>query len=119
MTVITSAEKRARAAGITSAIPATPTRGNLAVVWDSTFDRLCYEISAAGLARKHPERYGSILAELTDSTGCTEDELVAHGFKVRSVLYFAEDRLARQGILASLFGDQQHQFRLAPVTQSF
>lgn len=119
MTDLTSAEKRARASEIVTNSPATPTPGNLAVLWASAFDRLCYDFSASGLSRKHPERYGSLLAELRANTGCTEDELLTHGFKVRSVLFFAEDRLARQGVLASLVGDQQHPFRLAPVTLSF
>jgi hypothetical protein len=35
------------------------------------------------------------------------------------VLYFAEDRLGRQGALAKLVGEQQHPFRLAPVTLAF
>jgi hypothetical protein len=119
MTLPTSAEKRARAATLSPTSAAGPTPGNLAVHWDSTFDRLCYDVSASGLARKHPAQYAALVAELTTSTGCTEEEVVTHGQKVRSVLFFAEDRLGRQGALASLVGQQQHSYRLAPVTLVF
>lgn len=119
MTLPTSAEKRERAAALSHADTALPTPGNLEVRWDSPFDRLCYDVSASGMARKHRSRYDALLAELTASTGCTEEELVTHGQKVRSVLYFAEDRLGREGVLAKLVGAQQHPFRLAPVTLAF
>lgn len=119
MTAPTSAEKRARATAMIASTPATPTSGNLDVLWDSHFDAMCYRVSTPALARKHPEQYGGLLTELSACTGCTEEELLTHGFKVRSVLFFAEDRLARQGLLASLVGTQQHSYRLAPVTQSF
>jgi hypothetical protein len=71
------------------------------------------------MARKHRAQYDALMAELTARTGCTEDEVLTHGQKVRSVLYFAEDRLGRQGALAKLVGAQQHPFRLAPVTLAF
>jgi len=119
MTLPTSAEKRERAATLSPASVAAPTPGNLEVHWDSPFDRLCYDVSASGMARKHRARYDILLAELTTSTGCTEEEVLTHGQKVRSVLFFAEDRLARQGALASLVGQQQHRYRLPPVTLSF
>jgi len=119
MTVPTSAEKRERAAALSPASVAAPTPGNLDVLWDSPFDRLCYDVSASGMARKHRARYDILLAELTTGTGCTEEEVIAHGQKVRSVLFFAEDRLGRQGALANLVGQQQHRYRLAPVTLAF
>lgn|SRR5512147_344972 len=119
MSDLTSAEKRARATAISPDQPLPPVHGNLDVDWASPFDRLCYDVSASGLARKQPERYGVMMQELTNRTGCTEDELLDHGFKVRSVLFFAEDRLGRQGLLSRLVGNQQVPFRLAPVTQSF
>jgi hypothetical protein len=119
MTPPTSAEKRMRAATLSPATAAGPTPGNLAVHWDSSFDRLCYEVSASGLARKHPAQYDALLAELTTGTGCTEEEVVTHGQKVRSMLFFVEDRLGRQGALASLVGQQQYSYRLPPVTLAF
>jgi hypothetical protein len=119
MSVFTSAQKRARAAAITPTEALPPVLGNLDVEWASPFDRLCYDVSAAGLARKQPARYGVLMQELTERSGCSEDELLDHGFKVRSVLFFAEDRLGRQGLLSRLVGNQQIPFRLAPVTQSF
>lgn len=119
MTAPTSTDKRERAAALSLSSDHAPISGTLDVVWDSPFDRLCYDMSASGMARKHRERYEMLLAELTASTGCTEDELLTHGQKVRSVLFFAEDKLGREGVLARLVGKQQHPYRLAPVTQAF
>ena len=119
MTLPTSAEKRERAAALAPTSAALPTPGTLDVRWDRPFDRLCYDVSASGMARRHRAQYDVLMAELTSSTGCTEDEVLTHGQKVRSVLYFAEDRLGRQGALATLVGTQQHPFRLAPVTLAF
>ncbi len=119
MADLTSAEKRSRAAALTADADLPPVPGNLEIDWGSPFDRLCYDVSAAAMARKQPERYGTLMHSLTHRTGCTEAEVLDHGFKVRSVLFFAEDRLGRQGQLSRLVGDQQVPFRLAPVTQSF
>jgi hypothetical protein len=119
MTLPTSGEKRERAAAFTPPCAAAPIPGNLDVLWDSPFDRLCYDVSASGLARKHSARYDALLADLTSGTGCTEEEVLTHGHKVRSVLFFAEDRLGRQGALAKLVGQQQLPYRLAPVTFAF
>jgi hypothetical protein len=119
VTAPTSAEKRERATTITTATPILPVMGNLDVRWDSQFDRLCYDLATPALGRKDPARYASLLADLTTGTGCTEEELVTHGQKVRSVLFFAEDRLARQGLLSRLRDDQQHEYHLPPVTRSF
>jgi len=119
MTVPTSAEKRGRAAAFSPVSVAAPTPGNLEVLWGSPFDRVCYEVSASGLARKHRAQYDLLLTELTTGTGCTEDEIITHGQTVRSVLFFAEDRLARQGALASLVGQQQYRYHQPPVTRAF
>jgi hypothetical protein len=119
VTLPTSAEKRKRAAALPLSGDAGPIPGTLDVAWDSPFDRLCYDLAMPGLARKNPDRYASLLAELTTGTGCTEDEVLTHGQKVRSVLYFAEDRFGREGLLARLVGTQQHPYRLAPVTLAF
>ncbi len=119
MSAPTSAEKRARATTLTAPHAADPISGNLEVQWASAFDRLCYDVSAPAMPRKHPERYDTLLAALTAGTGCTEDEVLSHGQKVRSMLFFAEDKLARQGVMARLAANQRHPYRLAPVPQSF
>lgn len=119
MSSFTSAEKRARAAALTVAEAGPPVKGNLDIDWASPFDRSCYHVSAPGLARKQPQQYERLMQDLTERTGCSEEELLEHGFKVRSVLFFAEDRLGRQGQLSRLVGEQQVPFRLAAVTQSF
>ncbi len=119
MSASPTAGKRQRAASLTATGTPVPTTGNLAVTWASPFDSLCYELAAPAMARKQPERYDGLVADLTARTGCTEDEVLTHGQKVRSVLYFAEDRLGRQGVLARLVGNEQHPYRLAPVTLAF
>jgi hypothetical protein len=115
----TSDEKRQRAARMPRASAPAATQGQLEVLWDSPFDRLCYLLTATNLGIKHPARYAALLKELAEGTGCTEDELVAHGMKVRAVLYFAEENLARQGLLGSLVGGQKYLYRLAPVKPAF
>ncbi len=119
MTSQTSDQKRQRAAALPHASAPAATQGLLEVLWDSPFDRLCYLISAANLALKHRARYAALLEELTAGTGCTEEELIAHGMKVRALLFFAEENLARQGLLASLVGRQKYIYRLAPVKPAF
>jgi hypothetical protein len=119
VTAPTSSDKRGRAAALSLSSAHIPISGTLDVAWDSPFDRLCYDISASGMARKHRERYEVLLADLTERTGCTEEELLTHGQKVRSVLFFAEDKLGRNGELTRLVGNQQYPYRLAPVTQAF
>lgn len=119
MTSPTSAEKRQRAATFPPASGATPMRGALDVSWDSPFDRMCYLVAAPDLPIKRPARYDALLQELTAATGCTAEELLAHGNKVRAMLFFAEDRLARSGALAELEGKQKHPYRLPPVVPAF
>lgn len=119
MTSSTSAEKRRRAATFPAASGATPMRGVLDVSWDSPFDRMCYLIAAPDLPIKRPARYEAMLEELTAATGCTAEELLAHGNKVRAMLFFAEERLARSGALAELVGKQKLPYRLPPVIPAF
>jgi hypothetical protein len=119
MTIPTSAAKRLRATLLSLAAPPRPTPGILDVLWESPFDRLCYDVSDPQLPTADPPRYTTLLGELTRDTGCTEDELLAHGAKVRGILFFAEDHLTRRGALASLMGSQQHRYRLHPVVPEF
>lgn len=114
-----SASKRARAAAFPPVRDAQVTTGLLHVLWDRTFDRLCYQFSAPELPTTDQPRYTALRQDLTAGTGCTEDELLAHGSKVRGILFFAEDHLARRGALESLIGTQQHRYRLHPVTPEF
>jgi hypothetical protein len=119
MAEISSTDKCQRAATLRfkSALP--PISGALDVQWASPFDRLCYELAMPGLARRHREQYDGFLQTLITGTGCTEAELLTHGQKVRSMLFFAEDRLARQGLLARLGSQQQVKYTLPPVTMAF
>jgi hypothetical protein len=119
MTHPTSAEKRQRAAAFPTLPGPTPSVGSLAVRWGSPFDRSCYLVSAPELATRHPEPYEHLMQRLTAGTGCTESEILAHGHKVRALLFFAEDRLARSGALASLVGRQKHAYQLQAVKPGF
>jgi hypothetical protein len=109
-------QKRQRASAFPSAQGATPGCGVLDVQFDSPFDRLCYLISAP---LKNSRRYATLLAELMAGSGCTEEELLAHGHKVRAYLFFAEDRLRKDGKLDGLTGKEKYPYRLPPVTPAF
>jgi hypothetical protein len=119
MPVVTSAEKRQRAADFAVPVPAFAVKGNLAVEWDSPFDRACYLVSTEGMPVKHRARYDALIKDLSEATGCTEEELIAHGLKVRAKLYFAEEHLGRTGALANLTGKAQHAYRLPAVLPAF
>lgn len=110
------AQKRQRATAFPSVEGATPGCGVLDVQFDSPFDRLCFLISAPV---KNGRRYATLLAELMDGSGCTEEELLAHGHKVRAYLFFAEDRLRKEGKLDGLTGKEKYPYRLPAVTPAF
>lgn len=119
MSAITSTEKRRRAAGFPVMPGPTPTGGSLDVTWESPFDRSCYLVSAPDMAKKHKKPYDQLMKDLLEATGCTEDEIIAHGNKVRALLFFAEDRLARTGELAHLTGKQKQPYDLPTVSPAF
>jgi hypothetical protein len=119
MLELTSTDKNQRAATLPLGIALPPIGGALDVEWSRPFDRLCYELATPGLARRHRDQYDSFLRALVEGTGCTEAELLTHGQKVRNMLFFAEDRLGRQGLLAALGRHQQIKYTLPPVTMSF
>ncbi|HTS87228.1 MAG TPA: hypothetical protein VMG41_01955 [Gemmatimonadales bacterium] len=119
MTKLSQDEKRRRAAALPSPSGANPSCGPLDVSWDSAFDRMCYMVSAPDLAVRNARRYQKLMAEAMEATGCTEEEIIAHGNKVRAVLFFAQDRLTKQGALAGLAGKQKYAYRLPPVSPMF
>lgn len=115
----TQAQKRQRATTFPSATGAAPACGLLEVHWDSPFDRLCFQVSAPDLAIKNNRRYTALMAELIAGSGCTEEEILAHGNKVRAYLFFAQDRLKKEGQLEGLTGKEKRPYRLAPVNPAF
>jgi hypothetical protein len=119
MDTSTQAQKRQRATTFPSARGAAPTCGLLEVQWDSPFDRLCFLVSAPDLALKNSRRYTTLLAELIAGSGCTEDEILAHGHKVRAYLFFAQDRLSKDGQLDGLTGKEKRIYRLPAVAPAF
>lgn len=115
----TSASKRVRAAQLAADRNAPRAPGPLQVIWDSRFDQLCFQVSEPDLPGTDQPQFTSLMNDLTTGTGCTEEELLAHGSKVRGILFFAEDHLTRRGALDSLMGTQQHRYRLHAVTPEF
>jgi len=113
------AQKRQRATAFPPVNDMTQTCGLLDVRWDSQFDRLCFQISAPDLAQKNNRRYSKLLAELTAGSGCTEEEILAHGNKVRAYIYFAQERLKREGHLDQLKGKEKYAYQLPPVIPAF
>jgi hypothetical protein len=112
-------QKRKRATAFAPPTGAAPSCGMLDVQWESSFDRLCYVISAPDLAIKNSNRYAKLLDALVSGSGCTEEEILAHGNKVRAVLFFAQDRLAKEGRLNGLKRSEKYLYQLAPVVPAF
>jgi hypothetical protein len=123
MTAVTQNEKRHRAATFPGTGPAAgipnSAYGPLDVLWESGFDRMCYLVSGVDLAIKNAKRYRRLMDQITSATGCTEEEVLAHGDKVRAILFFAHDKLEKQGALRELSGKSRLEYRLAPVAPVF
>jgi hypothetical protein len=123
MTSLSQDVKRQRATSFTgrSTGPGTLSApaGVLSVVWESPFDHMCHAVSAEDMAVKNARRYRKLMDEIIESTGCTEEEILAHGRKVRAILFFAQDRLAREGALRHLTGKARYEYRLPPVALAF
>jgi hypothetical protein len=119
MTSSVQEQKRKRASTFPPVTGATPACGLLDVQWDSPFDRLCFLVSAPDLALKNSSRYGKLLEEAMSGSGCTEEEILAHGNKVRAYLFFAQDRLTKEGRLGGLKGSEKYVYQLVPVAPAF
>lgn len=74
-----------------------PDYGPLTVDFGSPFDCGCYMATVETLATKYPDKYSRLVDHLVAETGCTEEELIAHGEKVRAYLYFGLGRMTRDG----------------------
>jgi hypothetical protein len=116
---IFSLGKRRRAAALGHLPCPSPDVGRLEVRWGNEFDRACYLLASPHLASHFGAAYKHLLTALVQETGCTSAELLAHGRKVRSMLLFAEDQLARSGVLANLGPRQKYLYRLPAVKPSF
>ena len=115
----TQDQKRQRAIAFPPASGAAPSCGLLEVRWESSFDRLCFLVSSPDLAIKNKGRYTKLMSEIMSGSGCTEEEVLAHGNKVRAILFFAQDRAAKEGRLAQLKGKEKYPYQLAPVNPAF
>ncbi len=119
MTTATQSQKRHRAAAFPPAAGPDPACGQLDVRWESPFDRLCFMIAAPDLLIKNSRRYAKLLEEIIAGSGCTEEEILAHGNKVRAVLFFAQDRLTKDGSLNELTGKAKYVYQLPKVIPAF
>lgn len=123
MTSRTQDQKRESAAALAASpslsASTTAVSGQLAVAWDRPFDQLCHMVSATDLATRNARRYRKLMEEIVAATGCTEEEILAHGNKVRAVLFFAQDRLAKEGALSHLAGRERIEYRQPPVRPAF
>ena len=114
-----STEKRRRAAAFAIRPGPTPTVGSLVIQWASAFDRSCFLVSTPGLSLKHQRPYDQLIKALTDATGCTVSEILAHGSRVRAVLVLADNRLTQSDAPGHSVGVQRHSYELRPVPPRF
>lgn len=94
-------EKRDRASQVRPGGPEigrpVPSYGPLDVQFESAFDRACYVLSLPGFGAKNPAKYNGLVDALGLQTGCTAEELLHHGEKVRARLWFVLDDMKRRG----------------------
>ncbi|MGH7703857.1 MAG: hypothetical protein ACREMO_12245 [Gemmatimonadales bacterium] len=119
MTTASQTQKRHRAAAFPPSTGPVAACGQLDVQWESPFDRLCFMIAAPDLLLKNSKRYAKLLEEIIAGSGCTEEEILAHGNKVRAVLFFVQDRLTKDGTLDRLTGKAKYTYHLPTVTPAF
>lgn len=112
-----STTKRRLAAAFQPRPGPTPDSGALEVRWASAFDRACFLVTTPNLSVRYQGPYEHLMRDLTNATGCTEEEILTHGQKVRRMLQIAEGRLRQNGGLQA--GRQKQAFDLAAVTPSF
>jgi len=119
MPAILSVQKHHRVA-VVAARPCPATLvGRLEVHWGSAFDRACFLLASPAPNPRHRPAYARLLRDLANETGCTHPELVAHGRKVRALLFFAQDQLTRSADFAGLPNRHKYVYRLHAVTPAF
>jgi hypothetical protein len=105
MSDVKQIEKRDRASQVRPGGPEigrpVPAYGPLDVQFESAFDRACYVASLPGFNTKNPAKYNALVDALEAQTGCTAEELLQHGEKVRARLWFVVDDLKRRGPVES------------------
>jgi hypothetical protein len=114
------AEKRERAAqvpfgGILDEVT-SPSYGPLDVEFESAFDCAAYIVTAEKLPARNAKKRKELMDYLNSATGCEEDEIIAHGQKVRGLLYFGLDSLRNKG---SALGKEKIKYPMRPVRPAF
>lgn len=112
--------KRERAAqipfeGILTEI-ASPAYGPLDVQFESAFDCAAYIVTAEKLPVKSAQKYKALMEYVSTSTGCAEEEVIAHGNKVRGLLYFGLESLRNKG---TAVGKEKIKYPMRAVKPAF
>ena len=119
MPAILSVQKHRRVATFASRPRPATVVGRLEVHWENAFDRACFLVAAPAPNPRQRPAYARLLRDLSNETGCTMAELLAHGRKVRALLFFAQDQLTRRGDVAKLPAGHKCVYLLRPVRPDF
>jgi hypothetical protein len=119
MTAILSFQKRHRAAAFAARPLPTSTVGRLDIRWSSVFDRACFLVTNPPQSARTRISCDRLMRDLTNETGCTRAEILAHGRKVRALLFFAEEQLTRKGELGRLMPGTRYVYHLPAVGHAF
>jgi hypothetical protein len=119
MTAILSFQKRHRAAAFAARPLPTTTVGRMEVRWSSVFDRACFLVTSPPAGARSRIPCDRLMRDLTNETGCTRAEILAHGRKVRALLFFAEEKLTRSGELGRLLPGARYVYQLPAVGHAF
>jgi hypothetical protein len=114
------AEKRARAAqlefgGLLDEV-SSPAYGPLDVQFESAFDCAAYIVTAEKQPARNARKYKELMAYLSSATGCEDEEIIAHGQKVRGLLYFGLDSLRNKG---TALGKEKIKYPMRSVRPAF
>ena len=114
------AQKRERAAriafeGVLTEVT-SPAYGPLEVEFESAFDRAAYIVTAEKLPTKNAKKYKELMEFLNSATGCNDDEVIAHGNKVRGLLYFSLESLRNKG---TAVGKEKIKYPMRAVRPAF
>jgi hypothetical protein len=114
------AEKRERAAQITFGglldEVSSPSYGPLDVEFESAFDCATYIVTAEKQPVRNAKKYKELMAFLSEATGCEDEEIIAHGQKVRGLLYFGLDSLRNKG---TVVGKEKIKYPMRTVRPAF
>ncbi|MEO8294835.1 MAG: hypothetical protein ABI613_04900 [Gemmatimonadota bacterium] len=114
------AQKRERAAQFPFGGPlaevSSPAYGPLDIQFESAFDCATYIVTAEKLPTKNAKKYKELMEYLSSTTGCDDEEVIAHGNKVRGLLYFSLESLRNKG---TVVGKEKVKYPMPKVRPAF